>query len=173
MVTKDGIYYRPRFDQKPWERFSEKEIDEIRLEQCTYCRYRGMIAGDICCDYISHTGHSRGCPPNNCDKFMMGNRKKIKVGPKVSKKSKRTGEYNGWVDIKPSTTYFGRMLEEYMNRENIMQRDFAQRIGVKEDAVSRWRFGKQRPRRESINRVCKVLGITPEKAYKELDRGMI
>lgn len=23
----------------------------------------------MCCDYIGKTGHSRGCPPDCCDKF--------------------------------------------------------------------------------------------------------
>ena len=36
------------------------------------CKYRGKFHHDDnsgYCDYITHTGHSRGCPVESCDKY--------------------------------------------------------------------------------------------------------
>lgn len=43
----------------------------IVTERCWSCKY---FSGDKdkypCCDYIGHTGHSRGCPAgDDCDKY--------------------------------------------------------------------------------------------------------
>lgn len=45
-------------------------------EKCVRCRYAAAAhVGDktpaiVCCDYIGHTGHARGCPPGEgCAKF--------------------------------------------------------------------------------------------------------
>ena len=48
------------------------------------CRYAQKADGRLCCDYISVAGHSRGCDPEQCDKYEKVIRKR---GPK--KKTER------------------------------------------------------------------------------------
>ena len=62
---------------------TEKEIYKIKKEKCRYCVYgtrNSKCNADniksIICDYIGKVGHSRGCRPDNCDKF----KRKSKAG---------------------------------------------------------------------------------------------
>lgn len=38
------------------------------MKQCAWS-YRYNSGTDAYCDYMSKAGHSRGCPPEACDKF--------------------------------------------------------------------------------------------------------
>lgn len=38
------------------------------MKNCKWS-FRYNAANSACCDYIGKTGHSRGCPPEACDKF--------------------------------------------------------------------------------------------------------
>ena len=40
---------------------------EAVMKTCKYARY--MCSNERYCDYISRTGHRRGCPPEECDKY--------------------------------------------------------------------------------------------------------
>jgi len=41
------------------------------VERCgkSDCKYIAYLSGMLICDYIMMTGHSRGCPPENCVKY--------------------------------------------------------------------------------------------------------
>lgn len=157
-----------------WSDFTEKDIDKIIYERCTHCGYRGMLDGRICCDYIIHTGNSRGCRPDECDKFFQGNRRKICVRPGNPPNSKKVVPYvRRRKSTKPAATYFGLMIEDYMAINKMLQRDFAEKVGVKEDAVSRWRAGKHFPGKSTIIRICKVTGIPEERIRDEIKKGML
>mgnify|MGYP007097198147 CR=1 FL=1 len=49
-------------------------------KKCLKCRYRNKSrSGFLFCDYIGHTGHSRGCKADeNCDKYEPKERKNVK-----------------------------------------------------------------------------------------------
>lgn len=43
-------------------------------KKCAKCVYHSSVSSghDIICDYIGVTGHSRGCPASQCDKYRKG-----------------------------------------------------------------------------------------------------
>ena len=45
---------------------------------CKSCEYRARNA-KTGCDYIEITGHSRGCDPEDCDKYKRGRRRKLNL----------------------------------------------------------------------------------------------
>lgn len=51
----------------------------IRHKRCSRpCKYRAAITSINGCDYLSITGHSRGCQPGEeCTKFEEGERSKL------------------------------------------------------------------------------------------------
>ena len=63
--------------QKPWSEMTEKEIEKIKKEKCRNCIYsRAISFGDkatdnrFICGYILVIRHSRGCRPDQCDKYV-------------------------------------------------------------------------------------------------------
>lgn len=75
---------------KPWREMPIEEINKIKREKCQYCVFSGKYtvstdgkhASGITCDYIGIMGHSRGCRPDQCDKFIRrekGYRRRIKT----------------------------------------------------------------------------------------------
>lgn len=156
-----------------WSDFTEKDIDKIIYERCTHCGHREMLDGRICCDYILHTGKPRGCRPDKCDKFFEGGRKKTLVRPGKPKEYKKRVPYERKRCARPVATHFGALIEDYMVSNKLMQRDFAECIGVKEDCVSRWRIGKHYPGRDSIKRISVVMGISEEDIRKEIQKGKL
>lgn len=42
-----------------------------RVKRCgkSDCKYSTCLGGDLICDYLSMMGHSRGCPPESCNKY--------------------------------------------------------------------------------------------------------
>lgn len=69
-------------------------------ERCALCRYHGHLGnvhsgGQLICDYIGLTGHSRGCPAGaECDKFEPHNGIIEKRGKSVI--ITKNGEPRGW-----------------------------------------------------------------------------
>lgn len=69
---------RLRTITKPWRELTAQEINSIKREKCVHCAYsnRYGYSGSIdnislvTCDYIGIVGHSRGCRPDVCDKFV-------------------------------------------------------------------------------------------------------
>lgn len=62
-------------NKKPWWAMTAKEIGKIKIEKCRYCKYAGGYykqegISRPTCDYIGIVGHSRGCRPDECDKFV-------------------------------------------------------------------------------------------------------
>jgi len=160
--------------KKKWSDLTDKDIDKIIAEKCTHCGYRGMLDGRICCDYIIHTGKSRGCRPDECDKFFQGNRRKICVRPGNPPNSKKVVPYVRRKKLtKPASTYFGVMIEDYMASHKMLQRDFAEKVGVKDDVVSRWRVGKHYPSNSAIKQICNVMGISEEAIRAEIQKGKL
>lgn len=157
-----------------WAEFTQDDIDKIILEKCTHCGYRGMTGGRLSCDYILHTGHSRGCRPDKCTKFKQGTRKKILVRPGNPPKSKRVVDYDiNKKTAKPPRTHIGKLIDGYMESHKIFQRDFAELIGFKEDAVSHWRMGKTSPKNRAIRAIAEVTGIDEEIVRHEVKKGRL
>lgn len=42
--------------------------------KCAKCIYHSIVSSghEVICDYIGATGHSRGCPASECDKYIKG-----------------------------------------------------------------------------------------------------
>lgn len=58
-------------DRKKWEELSGNEISDIKIHQCSKCRYYSKLSPsayktNATCDYILIEGHSRGCDPRDC-----------------------------------------------------------------------------------------------------------
>lgn len=75
---------------KEWAQCTEEEINKLKNEQCKHCIYfqqaqtegRSNWLRGRTCDYITITGHSRGCSPFDCKKlgiFADNKKKKRKV----------------------------------------------------------------------------------------------
>jgi hypothetical protein len=52
---------------KRWKEMSEREVVELKRNQCMKCVYLSKSSpssiSNATCDYILIVGHSRGCPP--------------------------------------------------------------------------------------------------------------
>lgn len=63
-----------------WKLMKATDILKLKRNRCRFCIYAGRSAinyddfGMMTCDYILIEGHSRGCPPDRCDKFVWGER---------------------------------------------------------------------------------------------------
>lgn len=159
--------------ENPWSKMSEEEIEQIKLEKCRYCKYRGVLGGNICCDYILITKKKRGCRPDECDKYLEGKRRKKIVVPGIHSRSKGLKDYVGGNSYKQATTYFGALLEDYMISHKINQRDLAEMIGIPPDRISRWKFGKDIPKETSVKKVCDAIGISEETAREAIGKGYL
>jgi len=160
--------------KETWSDFTQDDIDEIIAEKCTYCGYRGVLGEKLCCDYIIHTGHSRGCRPDKCDKFKPGTRKKVLVQPSLSHKKRKVSVYESKRrHTSPARCYLGLMLDAYMHSHRLTQRDLAEMIGAKEDAVSRWRLGKRNPKTKTVRKIAEALGIEEERIRAEIEKGLL
>ena len=49
-----------------------KTVDNTDLHLCKTCRFRGKNCSKNGCDYIEHTGKSRGCKVENCSVYEKG-----------------------------------------------------------------------------------------------------
>lgn len=55
-------------------------------KKCAQCIYHGRLNADmssksynsICCNYLLLTGHRRGVPASECDKFVKGEKKTLR-----------------------------------------------------------------------------------------------
>lgn len=61
--------------KKPWKEMTEREINKLKINQCSKCTYlsgnpksRQTVFGNRTCDYIAIEGHCRGCSPLECVK---------------------------------------------------------------------------------------------------------
>ena len=62
--------------KKPWEEMRKEEINEIKRKWCCNCKYAIRLSQipwkyveNIICNYCGKEGHSRGCRPDECDKY--------------------------------------------------------------------------------------------------------
>ena len=63
-------YQKKNYKRKKREK--KKTNGSRRCERCVYRTYIGESEQEIACYYIEHTGHRRGCPVENCDKYVEG-----------------------------------------------------------------------------------------------------
>lgn len=70
--------------RKRWEEMSEREVVELKRNQCMKCVYLSKSSpssiSNATCDYILIVGHSRGCPPTECVQKGILKRGKRKGG---------------------------------------------------------------------------------------------
>lgn len=70
--------------RKPWKEMTDAEIDEIKRKKCQFCVYSIKFGAYdkrfrcIMCNYCSKEGHSRGCRPDECDKYKPRLRRRRK-----------------------------------------------------------------------------------------------
>lgn len=164
-----------RRKKKPWGRMTEDDIEKIWKERCRKCKYRGSRSGHGLCNYLIETGHSRGCRPDECTKFMEGARIKTIVRPKVNEKSDRTRKQRKTKCIVkyPALTYFGETLDKYMIKNNMQQKDFADYLGMKVSCISEWRRGKTKPKEKNLIKVCNAIGIELSEGKALIEKGML
>lgn len=65
---------------KRWIRMSglKKREETPQERKCPTCIYRSATSSLGNCDYIGKTGRRRGCPADNCAKYMLDTKKKGK-----------------------------------------------------------------------------------------------
>lgn len=51
---------------------------------------------------------------------------------------------------------------ERLNEISMSQREFSEKSGIKESAISEWKKKKSNPSSEKIMSICKTLNVTPE-----------
>ena len=162
---------------RPWKNFTDEDIDKLWNTRCDKCGYRGSTGTDKCCDYILHTGHRRGCRPDQCDKFMQGKRRKLRVGIPSKKRSAVIREWEPSQKRHPrllnSKTYFGRMLDKYVQEKGIDYTTFAQEAGVSIASVAKWRQGTQKIGAESMKKISITMDVDVEAVKRELEKGKI
>lgn len=66
--------------EKFWEYTPEERERKMRCIKCKYSFTPNTFSTIILCDYLDKTGHRRGCPAENCDKFEP--RKELRKGRK-------------------------------------------------------------------------------------------
>lgn len=160
--------------KKPsWEMMTDKDIDEIYKTKCRKCKYRGTFGSRKCCDYILHTGHSRGCRPDKCTRFEKGPRQKMTVNPGIDGRPGQVGAYKKSTYVKRSGTYFGKIIEDYLYKNGLQQRDLGDKVGVKSFTIADWRHLKKKPSDENLEALCAVIGISVETAKEAMKKGLI
>lgn len=60
-----------------------KTVDNTDRHLCKTCRFRGRDYSENGCDYIEHTGKSRGCKVENCSVYEKGDPDPIKVEEQI------------------------------------------------------------------------------------------
>ena len=60
-------------------------MGNCKKNNCIYKAPLGNGGKERCCYYMVITGHSRGCPPDQCDKYKTAERKRKKEGIYVGK----------------------------------------------------------------------------------------
>ena len=65
------------------ERPVQKIVDNTDRHLCKTCRFRGKDYSKNGCDYIEHTGKSRGCKVENCSVYEKGDPDPIKVEEQI------------------------------------------------------------------------------------------
>lgn len=60
------------------------------------------------------------------------------------------------------TQSFSEILEEFLILNNLTQKAFAQKIGVKQSQVSEWLNGKAKPGYETLKRMSTEFGISAD-----------
>lgn len=66
---------------------------------------------------------------------------------------------------KPYIPEFGEYLEKTRKRKKLTQDEFAERLGVTQQTVSRWEGGDLPPL-PALTRIAQVLGVSPESLAK-------
>jgi hypothetical protein len=69
---------RQQIDRMRWEKAKEEKKEEPTVAStCPKdCKYRGLMSGTPCCDYILIKKEPRGCDITECDKYEKGKKKK-------------------------------------------------------------------------------------------------
>lgn len=142
---------------------TEQEISEIYNTQCSKCKYRGVLGRERCCDYLTITGHSRGCSAAGCKRFEPGEAtqrvKRIVIKPSTARKSRERRPLSKSKHMKPSSTYLGLILDGYMTAHDIPQRMLADLIGVHVSTIAGWRRGYKKVSKTSAEKIAKALNM--------------
>ncbi|MDO4803354.1 MAG: helix-turn-helix transcriptional regulator [Lachnospiraceae bacterium] len=162
-------------DARQWGQMTQEEIEKIYFARCAECKYRGMVGRTHCCDYLTITGHRRGCGVIGCKRFEPGKRSQLIVGCTVgSVETLKTRKETGYGRrMRPPKTYLGKALDDYMKAHDLNQITLADRIGVSKSVIGDWRRGTKKIKEESLEKIAATLGIQKEEVRDLFKKGMI
>lgn len=129
-------------------------------QSCVYHPHRGPDKGT--CDYLSITGHRRGCPIVGCDKYTPGKRKNHTVkGVVIEPDQPRRKPGRRTVTAEEKEAY-AKWLNSLLKKRNMQQAELGRRIGVDPQSVNGYCKGRAIPRPERQKKIRQVLGVEEE-----------
>lgn len=130
---------------------------------CVYHPHKGPDKGT--CDYMTITGHRRGCPIVGCTRYRSGKRKRTGTGIKpvldpVVQQQKAEAK-------KKAQAIFGANLKAAILKKYKSQRQFAIAVGIDSTNINLYCRGKAIPKKKRMAKLCEMLEVTEEKLRGE------
>lgn len=130
---------------------------------CVYHPHKGPDKGT--CDYMTITGHRRGCPIVGCTRYRSGKRKRTGTGIKpvldpVVQQQKAEAK-------KKAQAIFGANLKAAILKKYKSQRQFAIAVGIDSKNINLYCRGKAIPKKKRMAKLCEMLEVTEEKLRGE------
>ncbi|MDF7817399.1 helix-turn-helix transcriptional regulator [Runella sp. MFBS21] len=64
-------------------------------------------------------------------------------------------------------TAFSKNLIKFRNEKGLTQKELAEKLGIKNQSVSKWEKGEALPKGERLMKLCEILGVTPNQLSYE------
>lgn len=130
---------------------------------CVYHPHKGPDKGT--CDYMTITGHRRGCPIVGCTRYRSGKRKRTGTGIKpvldpVVQQQKAEAK-------KKAQAIFGANLKAAILKKYKSQHQFAIAVGIDSTNINLYCRGKAIPKKKRMAKLCEMLEVTEEKLRGE------
>lgn len=130
---------------------------------CVYHPHKGPDKGT--CDYMTITGHRRGCPIVGCTRYRSGKRKRTGTGIKpvldpVVQQQKAEAK-------KKAQAIFGANLKIAILKKYKSQRQFAIAVGIDSTNINLYCRGKAIPKKKRMAKLCEMLEVTEEELRGE------
>ena len=130
---------------------------------CVYHPHKGPDKGT--CDYMTITGHRRGCPIVGCTRYRTGKRKRTGEGIQaivdpVAQQQKAEAK-------KKAQAIFGKNLKAEILKKYKSQRQFAMAAGIEVASISAYCRGASMPKAKRMAKLCELLDTTEEELRGE------